>query len=260
MGALIALVLAACASAEGLEPEEGAEADHEESGTIHWAYEGEEGPEHWGELSADFALCGTGLNQSPVDVAGPPSGSIPDIQFNYADSTLTVLNNGHTVQVNYDAGSSALIDGESYNLVQFHFHTPSEHTINGEHFPAEMHAVHTSAGGALAVVGILIEEGAENPAFSPVIANVPLEAAEARTIAGVGIDINAMLPEVSETYRYPGSLTTPPCSEGVSWTLIAAPVEMSAEQIAMLDAAMPQNNRPVQPLNDRELIEDGQDS
>jgi carbonic anhydrase len=166
------------------------------------------------------------------------------------------LNNGHTVQVNYDPGSYIELDNTRYDLIQFHYHAPSEHTIDGESFPAELHLVHRSADSTLAVVGILLKEGTENAAYQPFIGNLPTEKTDPKN---VGVTINAidLLPSIGTTFRYNGSLTTPPCTEGVSWLLMTIPVGLSAQQLAALDSLFEGgNNRPVQPLHDRPLIED----
>jgi len=222
----------------------------------HWTYEGEEGPAHWGELDASYATCGTGQEQSPIDIAAPQTQDLTNISFHYQPSKLNILNNGHTAQVNYDAGSYIELDGVRYDVLQFHYHSPSEHTVNGEAFPAEVHIVHKNADGNLAVVGILLREGAENSAYGPFIDNLPASESEAKD-AGVTVDAAGLLPTEQTTYRYDGSLTTPPCSEGVKWLLMTTPVELSSEQLDKLDAMFEANNRPVQPLEGRTPIEDG---
>ena len=224
----------------------------------HWSYSGEAGPENWGELDEAFQLCALGTEQSPIDLteADVTQEDLQDIAFNYQPTALTLLNNGHTVQVPYDAGSTITLNGEEYELLQFHFHTPSEHAVEGELLGAELHFVHRRIGteGDLAVVGVLIEEGAENEALAGVLANAPEEEGEAETEETV--DANALLPEGRATYRYPGSLTTPPCSQGVLWNVLAQPIEMSAEQIETLFSLIGESNRPLQPLGDRALLED----
>ena len=184
------------------------------SSHVHWTYEGEEGPAHWGELDPTYELCGTGKNQSPVDIASPGEQDLANIVFHYQPSEVNILNNGHTVQVNYDAGSYIELDGARYDLLQFHYHAPSEHEIGGKLFPAELHLVHRSADGKLAVVGLLLQEGSAHAAFDPFIDNLPADDSD---VQDAGMKINAMdfLPGIPTTYRYSGSLTTPPCSEGV---------------------------------------------
>jgi carbonic anhydrase len=221
----------------------------------HWTYEGEEGPAHWGELDASYATCGTGQHQSPIDVVSPVEQDLTNISFHYQPSQLNILNNGHTVQVNYDTGSTIELDGVRYDVLQFHYHAPSEHTVNGESFPAELHIVHKNADGNLAVVGILLKEGTENSAYAPFLDNLPASESEVED-AGVTIDAAELIPAIHTTYRYDGSLTTPPCTEGVQWLLMTTPVDLSAEQLGMLDEIFEVNNRPVQPLGERTPLED----
>ena len=225
------------------------------SSTAHWTYEGEEGPSHWAELDPAYEMCGTGKNQSPIDIDSPGKQNLANIVFHYQPSQVNILNNGHTVQVNYDAGSYIELDGIRYDVAQFHYHAPSEHEIEGELFPAELHLVHRSADGKLAVVGLLLQEGAVNAAFDPFINNLPADTSDIKD-AGVKINATNFLPGIQTTYRYSGSLTTPPCSEGVSWLVMTTPVVLSSAQLSKLEGLFEGNNRPVQPLNDRTLIED----
>jgi carbonic anhydrase len=227
-----------------------------ETASPHWTYEGEEGPSHWGELDESYVTCGVGKSQSPIDVLNSSEQDLTNISFHYQPSKLNILNNGHTVQVNYDPGSYIELDNTRYDLAQFHYHAPSEHTIDGESFPSELHMVHRSADGNLAVVGILLKEGAENVAYQPFISNLPAEKTDPKD-AGVSINAIDLLPSSQMTFRYNGSLTTPPCTEGVNWLLMTTPVELSAQQLTALDSLFESgNNRPVQPMNDRTLIED----
>lgn len=221
----------------------------------HWGYEGAHGPEHWGSLDPGFAVCSDGREQSPIDLTGAEPGDLSEIVFEYAPSPISILNNGHTIQVNYESGSGIVLDGTRYELAQFHFHHRSEHTVDGSGFPLEMHLVHASADGALAVVGVFLEEGGANEALAPVWRGLPAEAGPAAVIEGM-VDAAALLPEQRTTWRYPGSLTTPPCSEGVAWQVMTHPVTASREQIEAFSALFPVNNRPVQPLNGRRLVTD----
>lgn len=230
-------------------------ANASESGHAHWGYEGEHGPDHWGMMSKDYAACSEGKQQSPINITATESADLADIVFNYKTSELHVLNNGHTVQVNYDSGSSITIDGVQYNLIQFHFHTPSEHTINGKSFGNELHLVHKNDKGELAVVGVLIEEGKENPAFKAIWSNLPKKANEKKDVK-VAIDAAQLLPETKSFYRYMGSLTTPPCSESVNWNVLKTPIQMSKKQIEAIQKIMHKNNRPVQPMHDRKVTAD----
>lgn len=179
-----------------------------------------------------------------------------NVTFYYQPSEVNILNNGHTVQVNYDAGSYIELDGVRYDVAQFHYHAPSEHAVDGKLFAAELHIVHKNADGGLAVVGILLDEGAANEAYQPFIENLPEEKSDAKNTGSI-INAADLLPAVQTTFRYSGSLTTPPCTEGVSWLLMTTPVEISFEQIEALASLFEEgNNRPVQPLNDRPLTED----
>lgn len=221
---------------------------------VHWGYEGERGPESWGRLCPDFTLCSEGMNQSPIDISEGTTKNLPDIVFNYQPTTLNILNNGHTIQANYDKGSSFVVDGTKYELKQFHFHVPSEHTLSGKHFDMEMHLVHQSDSNGLAVVGVLIENGSYNRAFSPVLDNLPTNSGEELHLYHLTLNANELLPGERFSYRYDGSLTTPPCTEDVKWFVLVPPVELSESQIALFDAIIENNNRPVQPLNSREVV------
>ena len=224
---------------------------------VEWGYEEENGPAMWGELSEDYKLCAEGKSQSPINLADAKSMQSPSVTFNYSPSPLTIVNNGHTVQVNYEEGSSIMIGETKYDLLQFHFHSPSEHTLSGKSFEMEMHLVHRNASGELAVVGALIRSGSENAAFDPVWEKMPAEKGEPRQIEGVSVNAGDLLPSEKLFYRYEGSLTTPPCSEGVKWFVLTTPIEMSAAQIERFKGIIDfDNNRPVQPLNERELLVD----
>ena len=230
-----------------------------------FSYEGATGPAQWANLTTDYISCGMGKNQSPINIVDDISNShnsisvdLSDISFNYFNTALTIENNGHTIEVVYDEGSSININGKSYELLQFHFHTPSEHTINGQHAPMEMHLVHKSEDDSLAVVGVLIIAGAENPALSDIVEHIPTLESEVETIANTFIDANNILPVERMEYRYSGSLTTPPCSEGVKWLVLQTPIEMSQAQIDAFSVVMGNNNRPVQSLNAREILSNSQ--
>lgn len=227
------------------------------AGAVHWSYEGEEGPAHWGALSPDFAACSSGLQQSPVDIPADAPVNPADIVFNYSPSALTVLNNGHTIQANYDAGSSITIDGMDYQLLQFHFHSDSEHTVAGQPSPMEAHFVHGNAAGQLAVVGVMLKQGDANAALEPVFANMPAAAGDPVAVAGATVSAADVLPADQSYYRYDGSLTTPPCTEGVKWFVMVNPVTISADQQAAYNALYTGNFRPVQPMNARSFYMGG---
>ncbi len=234
-------------------------------GPVHWSYGEDDGPMHWAALSPDYATCASGREQSPIDLVAATTGEQAGMSRNYKAASLRiirhehivdVIDNGHTIQVNYDEGSTLQIGQASYELKQYHFHSPSEHTIEGQHLPMEMHLVHQSTEGELAVLGVLIEEGDHNPAFEPVWANLPDEVGEEVHHQHVAVNVDDLLPADHKTYRYRGSLTTPPCSEGVSWFVAAEPIALSADQIAAFTSIFQGNNRPVQPLNDRTVFVD----
>lgn len=217
----------------------------------HFGYEGDE-PEEWAVLSEHYEMCGSGQAQSPIDLTTSNLADLQNIAFAYGETAVNILNNGHTIQVDQIQGSQITIGTDTYQLAQFHFHAPSEHTINGQHFPIEMHLVHKNAAGDLAVVGVLIAEGSENSGFAPVWAHLP-EEENGITATGATVQLASLLPADQTVFRYSGSLTTPPCSEGVIWSVMQTPVEMSAEQIAAFTEIIEGNNRPVQPLNVRTL-------
>lgn len=223
-------------------------------GSPHWSYEGHEGPEHWGELTPDFKTCDVGVQQSPVDLVGPVPAKVGAVKPSFKKMPLEVLNNGHTVQVNCAPGSGSRIAGKQFDLLQFHFHHPSEHLLDGRSLAMECHFVHRSSDGQLAVLGVFIREGRANEMLAPIWRAMPRRKADAYK-PGVTIDPAALLPEDRTYFRYHGSLTTPPCSEGVLWTVFAQPVEASSEQIQTFAAMFPNNARPVQTLNRRYLLE-----
>jgi carbonic anhydrase len=223
----------------------------------HWAYEGPAGPTHWSELSPEFALCASGHAQSPIDLSAAVLQTSPSLEFHYKPSHLNELNNGHTIQVNYDTGSSISVGGVRYDLVQVHFHIPSEHTTGGKAHAAEAHLVHKSADGHLAVIGVLIDRGAESKPLAPVWAHLPASEGPPHLVAG-SLDATGLLPAKHAFYRYEGSLTTPPCTEGVHWFVMETPVTMSGEQLERLHGILRANNRPVQPLHERIVTEDAE--
>jgi carbonic anhydrase len=217
-----------------------------------WGYTGEGSPEHWGDLSPDYALARTGKEQSPIDISGAVAADLPGLEFAYHPSKIDLVYNGHTVKEVEDKASVVVVRDEQFVLQQFHFHSPSEHTVDGEHSAMEMHLVHQSEGGKIAVVAVLIEEGEDNPAFDSVWDFLPSAANRERKSATT-IDAAVLLPESREYYRYVGSFTTPPCTEDISWMVMTTPVELSKEQIEKFRAIIDGNNRPVQPLNGRTI-------
>ena len=224
---------------------------------VHWGYDGDQGPANWGALSPDYAICADGSAQSPIDIRDASALDLVDIAFHYRDTAATIANNGHTIQVDVAAGSHIIYNGITYELLQFHFHSPSEHTIDGEAAPMEIHFVHRDPNsGALAVVGILLAEGvADNDAYAAVFDAIPAEAGEPQALSSP-LALDALLPKKRAYYTYNGSLTTPPCSEIVRWLLLDTPVELSAAQVAAFTEIYAGNARPVQPLGQRDLLRD----
>ena len=221
-----------------------------------WSYDGSTGPAHWAELDPAYALAESGREQSPVNIV--PSAVVPGsedaLEIAYAPAKLDVMNNGHTVEDDYHDGGHIVVGGQRYELAQFHFHSPSEHAIDAHHAQMEMHLVHRDASGNLAVLAVMIERGANHPALAAITDHLPVDPGRASHVDGVTVDAAEFLPESSATYRYSGSLTTPPCTEGVRWFLFQEPIEASNEQIDAFQKVYFGNNRPTQPLYDRVVV------
>jgi carbonic anhydrase len=216
----------------------------------HWAYGGETGPAVWGGLKPDFQLCSTGKRQSPIDIRGGIAVDLEPVQFDYRGTGFNVVDNGHTVQVNLGAGNSIQVGGRRYELVQFHFHRPSEERINGRQYDMSLHLVHKDPEGRLAVVGLLLERGGMQPVVQTVWNNLPLEKGEEQPASAV-LDLNHLLPAERGYFTYMGSLTTPPCSEGVLWMVMRQPVAVSQTQIDIFSRLYPMNARPIQSASGR---------
>ena len=221
VGAVLSMVAIACYGAED----------------GHWSYGGATGPAKWGSLEKSFTQCKLGQNQSPIDIpdASARKGDLPSLLFAYKPSPLKIIDNGHTIQVNYAPGSAVSIDGKTYELVQFHFHKPSEEKIDGKAHDMVAHLVHQGPGGKLAVIAVLLDTGKEN------------------VVDAVQINALGLLPPNKGYYTFAGSLTTPPCSEDVTWYVLKTPVQVSADEIARFAKTYPMNARPIQPGNDRDI-------
>ena len=219
-----------------------------------YGYGADNGPEKWGQLSDKYALCERGAMQSPIDLAGANANANVKVAVNYQAGPLTVSNKGLTVQADFATGSSMTSGGSKFNLIQIHFHTPSEHAISGKRYPLTGHFVHASDDGRLGVLGVMFEEGAANGALAQILAATPAKKSEPQTVTGQMIDPNKMLPVDRAVYRYMGSLTTPPCSEGVNWHVLKHPITASADQIAAFGKLMGDNARPVRALNNRLVV------
>lgn len=225
----------------------------EQPTAIKWGYAGAIGPSRWAELSPAFQLAKTGRRQSPIDLAKPTIQADKPFKLDYHPSTIQLVYNGHTVEEIAGKTSWLTANKRRYQLKQFHFHSPSEHTVNGHRFAMEMHLVHQSADGHVAVIGVLINEGKRNDSFSPVWNHLPSkERTEQKSPEQV--DPQAMLPKSRAHFRYLGSFTTPPCTEDVLWLVMSEPVELSGRQIVEFRKIIDGNNRPVQARNGREIV------
>jgi carbonic anhydrase len=222
---------------------------------VHWGYAGLGAPENWAKLRPDYALCGNGKRQSPIDIKGGIKVDLEPIRFDYRPSQFSVTDNGHTIQVNVGEGSGFTLTGRNYQLVQFHFHRPAEERINGKGYEMVAHLVHREADGSLAVLAVLLERGMENPVIQTIWNHLPLEVGQEVAPPDVVLDLMKLLPEKREYYAYMGSLTTPPCTENVLWLVLKQPVAVSPEQIGIFARLYPYNARPVQPANDRLIKE-----
>jgi len=224
------------------------------AGTTHWTYSGEGGPENWAKLTPEFGTC-AGKNQSPINLTGFIEADLKPIKISYQAGGKEILNNGHTAQVNYAAGSSISVDGIQFDLKQFHFHAPSENHINGKSYPMEAHLVHADKDGNLAVVALMFNEGAENKELEKIWALIPKNAGEKNALPSP-YAVAQLLPSNKDYYRFNGSLTTPPCTEGVRWLVMKTPVSASKEQLEVFSHVMHHpNNRPVQPVNARPVLQ-----
>lgn len=224
-------------------------------GEVHWSYEGEGGPQNWGKLKPEFSACATGKRQTPINIedAGTLHGPAEPLQFNYTPSAGSVVNNGHTVQVDVQGDNTMTVRGTTYRLLQFHFHTPSEEQINDRAAAMVAHLVHKSADGQLAVVAVLLDPGQPNPVINTVWTYMPLDTNDRVRLPAESIDLNELLPKDQRYYQFIGSLTTPPCTEGVLWNVLKQPAQISREQWRLFQQLFPNNARPVQPINGRPI-------
>jgi carbonic anhydrase len=223
-------------------------------GASPWAYEGAHGPGEWARLAPENATCASGQRQSPIDITDGIKVDLDAVHFDYKPSGFRVVDNGHTVQVNVAPGNTIEVLGRHYELVQFHFHRPSEERIDGKPFDMVVHLLHKSADGRLAMIAVLLERGSAQPVVQAVWNNLPLEKGD-EVAAKTPIDVSALLPNDRRYYTYMGSLTTPPCSEGVLWMVMKAPVQISPEQLAIFTRLYPMNARPIQAQRGRLIKE-----
>jgi carbonic anhydrase len=222
----------------------------------HWGYSSDVGPSHWSALNEKFHMCSEGKEQSPINLVPTKDLDLAALNINYNVGSKSQINNGHTVQVNIKAGNTLDIDGTTFELKQFHFHTPSENHINGKAFPMEAHFVHASKDGKLAVIAVMFKEGAKNPTLNMVLKNFPLTVNKESKLEFTKEYLNVMLPSSLDYYEFMGSLTTPPCSEKVRWIVLKNPISASKEQIAIMHKEIGMdNNRPIQESNKRVIEE-----
>jgi len=216
----------------------------------HWSYTGAEGPSHWG------GTCAKGKAQSPIDIrtTAAKHEKLPPLEVDYRPGTLHIIDNGHTIQVNVDHGSSITVGGHRYDLVQFHFHKPSEEMIDGRRYAMVAHLVHKDAKGKLAVIAVPLKAGAENPVIGTLWRHLPKQKGREESKHAVEISPGQLLPASRDYFTYTGSLTTPPCAEGVRWFVLKSPNTISLGEITTFSRLYPADARPVQPLNRREVV------
>lgn len=232
-------------------------ASKHEAHAKHWGYMGDVAPKHWSDVKKEFNMCSEGKMQTPINVIATKDTNLTALDLQYKTGSQSIINNGHTVQVNIADGSVLKIDGADYKLKQFHFHVPSENNINGEAYPLEAHFVHATDDGKLAVVAVMFEEGAENPVLAKAWKKLPsLKVGEEQKCGLKADEVKALMPENKDYYKFMGSLTTPPCSENVKWHVLKTPLTASKEQInAFFSLFSFPNNRPLQPTNERVIEE-----
>lgn len=221
---------------------------------LDWGYTNQQAPEHWANISEKYAAC-NGKNQSPINIDQTLHAELPPLKFNYVSNAKSIINNTRTVQVNFNEGNYLLLDNKKFELKQFHLHSPSENTIHGQSYPMEMHLVHASPEGELTVVAIMFEEGKKNEKLTQLWKAFPKTTGDVKTLKHPDI-ASAFLPSNLDYYRFNGSLTTPPCSEGVRWIVLKDVQQASAEQIKEFSKLMGHpNNRPTQAQNARLVLE-----
>jgi carbonic anhydrase len=222
----------------------------------HWSYEkGADDPKHWSKLDPTYAVCSTGTTESPIDIKGAQPADLPPLKMDYKAVPLNIIDSGHTIQVNYAPGSTLTVGDKVYTLKQFHFHHPGEEHLAGKKFPMVAHLVHADSDGHLAVVAILFKEGAANPLLDTIWKDIPGEKGKAVDVPGVTVNVSDLLPSALGYYTYMGSLTTPPCSEGVTWYVLKTQETLTGDELAAFAKHYPMNARPIQPTNGRKIEE-----
>jgi len=221
----------------------------------HWDYGSTNGPGHWGDLSPEFHACSSGHRQSPIDIRDTKKADLPEIKFEYRPSPLRIVDNGHTVMINYQPGSYIVVGDQRYQLKQFHFHRPSEEKIRGRGFEMSAHLVHDNGSGKLIVVAILLQEGEDNTLIGELWKDLPKEKEKEQASDQIQIDISQLLPQDRSYYTFEGSLTTPPCSEDVTWIILKHPTSISAAEVDQFSKLYRNDARPTQPLYGRTILE-----
>jgi len=230
-------------------------AEEQKGHAPHWTYGGTTGPGHWSELDPAFSACAKGKYESPIDIKAAVKAALPALQFRYAPAPLTIVDNGHTVMATYAPGSTLAIGERTYELKQLHFHHPSEESIHSKRFAMVAPLVHEDAERHIAVVAVLLKAGRGNPLIASLWKNLPAEKGRPASVAGVSIDARGILPSSLGYYSFEGSLTTPPCTEHVTWYILKTPMELSPAQLAAFAKLYPLNARPLQPVNGRKILE-----
>jgi carbonic anhydrase len=221
----------------------------------HWSYSGAESPDHWGSLDPEYSACSLGHRQSPINISQAKPADLPALKFDYKATALNIIDNGHTIQVSLAPGSTLSVGDKTYSLKQFHFHHPSEEHVNGRGFPLVAHLVHQDSEGHLAVVAVLFEEGEANALINSLWSNIPAAKGKAEDVPSVTVQALDLLPVERGYFTFTGSLTTPPCSEGVTWYVLKKHPTVSVQQIATFSRIYPINARPIQPGNGRSISE-----
>jgi len=226
----------------------------------HWTYEGATGAEHWGDLDPEYAACKVGKEQSPIDIRNVEKAELPALRFEYKSGPLKFLiNNGYTIRVNYHdipgSGSFLIVGDKRYQLTQFHFHRPSEEYIHGKPYDMEVHLMHAASDGKVAGVTVFLKAGRANTTIQQILDHMPKTEGKEQEIAGVEVNPAELLPHDPAYYTYMGSVTAPPCTEGVTWFVLKTPVEISPEEIDAFAKLYPHDVRPIQPLNGRVVKE-----
>ncbi len=219
-----------------------------------WSYDGPGGPDHWVALAPENRVCGTGAEQSPIDLKGAIRAELPALKIDYKAQALRILNNGHTIQINAEPGQKLVVGADHFELVEYHFHHPSEHRIEGRRYAMELQLVHRHSSSRLAVLAVLLAEGAENAALAPIWAHLPEGEGPERLLGQIKVNPARLLPTRRQYFTYDGSLTIPPCSEVASWYVFREPVELSKAQVEKFAAIFPMNARPLMAPGRRFLL------